>query len=82
MSLTRADVGHRVVVRRLLPGERGPTGGPAMTDVIGMLESWVDDVLVVCRADGERVTIRTAVIVSGKRVPAAPTRRGRPGAEA
>jgi hypothetical protein len=52
-----------------------------MTDVVGMLESWVDDVLVVCRADGERVSIRTALIVSGKRVPAAPARRGHPSAE-
>jgi hypothetical protein len=82
MSLTRADVGHRVVVRRVLPGEKGPTGGPAMTDVIGMLESWVDDVLVVCRADGERVTIRTGLIVSGKRVPPPPPRRAQRSAEA
>jgi hypothetical protein len=53
-----------------------------MTDVIGMLESWVDDVLVVCRADGERVTIRTGLIVSGKRVPPPPPRRAQRSAEA
>jgi hypothetical protein len=75
MSLTRADVGHRVVVRRLVPGETGPSGGPAMTDVLGTLESWTDDVLVVCRADGERVAIAAGLVVSGKRVPARPPRR-------
>ena len=33
-------VGQRVVVRRLLPGQTGPSGGPAMTDLLGVMESW------------------------------------------
>ncbi len=33
-------VGQRVVVRRVLPGETGPSGGPALTDVLGVCESW------------------------------------------
>ena len=33
-------VGLRVVVRRRLPGETGPSGGPRMTDVLGVMESW------------------------------------------
>ncbi len=35
-------VGQRVVVRRLLRGETGPSGGPAMTDVLGVCTSWGD----------------------------------------
>jgi GNAT superfamily N-acetyltransferase len=65
-------VGVRVVVRRVVPGERGPTGGPAMTDVLGTCVSWGDGVCVV-QPDGpdagEPVTIAIADIVSGKPVP-------------
>ncbi|MGH3506657.1 MAG: hypothetical protein ACRDO2_05575 [Nocardioidaceae bacterium] len=77
MVLTRADVGHRVVVRRLLPGEVGPSGGPALTDVIGMLESWERAELVVRRTDDTLVRIPTELVVAAKRVPPAPTRRPR-----
>jgi ribosomal protein S18 acetylase RimI-like enzyme len=73
-------VGQRIVVRRVLPGETGPSGGPAMTDVLGMCESWVDGVVVVRREDGTTVTIRTADIVSGKPVPPRPSVRQRVGA--
>ena len=34
-SLGPHVVGERVVVRRLLRGETGPTGGPAFTDLLG-----------------------------------------------
>jgi GNAT superfamily N-acetyltransferase len=65
-------VGQRVVVRRVLPGETGPTGGPAMTDVLGTCTWWGDGVCVV-EPDGkgprEPVTIRLQDIVSGKPVP-------------
>ena len=67
-------VGQRVVVRRLVRGETGPTGGPAMTDVLGVCESWDDGVVVVRREQGDLVTIETADIVSGKPVPPRPTR--------
>jgi N-acetylglutamate synthase len=71
-------VGVRVVVRRVLPGETGPTGGPAMTDVLGTCLSWGDGVCVVrpdSTADAEPVTIRIAEIVSGKPVPPRPSPR-------
>jgi ribosomal protein S18 acetylase RimI-like enzyme len=68
-------VGTRVVVRRLLPGETGPTGGPAMTDVLGICESWADGVVVVRLEDGSTVEIATADIVSGKPVPPRPSSR-------
>jgi len=62
-------VGMRVVVRRVLPGETGPSGGPAMTDVLGVCTSWGHGECVVVPESGEPVTIRLADIVSGKPVP-------------
>ena len=65
-------VGQRVVVRRVVPGETGPSGGPALTDVLGTCTAWGDGVCVV-EPDGagsaEPVTIRIGDIVSGKPVP-------------
>jgi GNAT superfamily N-acetyltransferase len=71
-------VGLRVVVRRVLPGETGPSGGPAMTDVLGTCLAWGDGVCVVAPdGDGDRtpVEIRVADIVSGKPVPPRPSPR-------
>jgi GNAT superfamily N-acetyltransferase len=62
-------VGQRVVVRRLLPGETGPSGGPAMTDVLGLCTSWADGVCVVRPEHGPEVAIAVTDIVSGKPVP-------------
>lgn len=70
-------VGRRVVVRRLLRGETGPSGGPAMTDVLGVCESWDDGVVAVRRERGDLVRIETADIVSGKEVPPRPSRHRR-----
>lgn len=70
-------VGRRVVVRRLVRGETGPSGGPAMTDVLGVCESWEQGVVVVRREDGSRVAIATGDIVSGKPVPPRPSARMR-----
>jgi N-acetylglutamate synthase len=70
-------VGQRVVVRRLLPGETGPSGGPAMTDVLGVCTSWGDGLCVVQPETGEPVRIRLADIVSGKPVPPRPSTRHR-----
>lgn len=64
-----AQIGNRVIVRRILPGQVGPTGGPAMTDVLGVMESWADGITTVRREDGSVVSIETAHIVSGKPVP-------------
>lgn len=68
-------VGRRVVVRRLLRGVRGPTGGPAMTDLLGVCVAWGDGVCVVQPETGPAVEIATADIVSGKPVPPRPPTR-------
>jgi ribosomal protein S18 acetylase RimI-like enzyme len=58
-----------VVVRRVLPGETGPSGGPAMTDVLGTLVSWGSGTCVVSPESGPAVAIRVDDIVTGKPVP-------------
>lgn len=73
-------VGLRVVVRRVLRGDRGPSGGPAMTDVLGVCESWADGLVTVRREDGSLVEITAADIVSGKPVPPRPSAHRRLGA--
>ena len=60
----------------MVAGETGPSGGPALTDVLGTCTAWGDGVCVV-QPDGptddggprEPVTIRIVDIVSGKPVP-------------
>lgn len=68
-------VGQRVVVRRVLPGPRGPSGGPALTDVLGILEAWTDAVARVRREDGTLVEVARTDIVAGKPVPPRPSVR-------
>jgi N-acetylglutamate synthase len=66
-------VGVRIVLRRVLPGETGPSGGPAMTDVLGTCLAWGDGVCVVQPdrpGSGGPVRIPIVDIVSGKPVPA------------
>ncbi len=70
-------VGQRVVVRRLLRGETGPTGGPAFTDLLGTCLSWAEGTCVVQAEDGSTVAITIADIVSGKPVPPRPSTRHR-----
>ncbi|GAA1520324.1 hypothetical protein GCM10009788_25220 [Nocardioides humi] len=70
-------MGRRVVVRRLLRGETGPTGGPAFTDLLGTCLSWRDGACVVQPETGAAVTIPIADIVSGKPVPPRPSVRQR-----
>ncbi len=75
-------VGLRVVVRRVLRGETGPSGGPRMTDVLGVMEDWSGGTTTVRREGGEAVRIALADIVSGKPVPPKPSVRLRePAAE-
>ena len=76
-SLGPHVVGERVVVRLLLRGETGPTGGPAFTDLLGTCLSWADGVCVVAPEAGEPVRIALADIVSGKPVPPRPSVRQR-----
>ena len=68
-------VGVRVVVRRVLPGLSGPTGGPAMTDLLGVLEQWGSDTVTVRGEDGSATVIDRRHIVSGKPVPPRPSVR-------
>lgn len=68
-------VGQRVVVRRLLPGQQGPTGGPAMTDTLGTCRSWGRGLCEIETADGTVVVIHIGDIVSGKPVPPRPSVR-------
>jgi len=74
-------VGQRVVVRRLVRGETGPTGGPALTDVLGVMETWSGSEATVRKESGELVRIDVADIVSGKPVPPRPSVRMRVSAE-
>lgn len=68
-------VGTRVVVRRVVRGETGPSGGPALTDVLGVCVSWDDQTCVVQPDDGPPVAIALADIVAGKPVPPRPSPR-------
>jgi ribosomal protein S18 acetylase RimI-like enzyme len=70
-------VGQRVVIRRLLRGESGPSGGPAMTDLLGVCISWGEGRCIVQPESGEPVEIAISDIVSGKPVPPRPSVRMR-----
>lgn len=63
------------MVRRVLRGETGPSGGPAMTDLLGICVAWGDGTCVVQPDSGEPVTIAWTDIVSGKPVPPRPAPR-------
>ncbi|MDQ3732743.1 MAG: hypothetical protein M3400_01875 [Actinomycetota bacterium] len=63
-------------MRRRLPGQTGPTGGQAYSDVLGVLEFCREDTLGVRRADNSLVEIQVADVLRAKRIPPAPTRRG------
>lgn len=69
--------GQRVVIRRLVRGETGPSGGPAMTDVLGVCTTWGDGRAVLRTEGGAEVEIAIADIVSGKPVPPRPSVRDR-----
>ena len=68
-------VGLRVVVRRVLPGEPGPSGGPRMTDVLGVMEDWSGGTTTIRREQGDAVRISLSDIVAGKPVPPKPSVR-------
>ncbi|GAA0569339.1 putative acetyltransferase [Actinomadura livida] len=71
VSISSADVGQRISLRRRLP-----TG--EYSDVIGVLESWSGDTLTVRRRDGELVEIPENTMVAAKVVPRNPPPRRRP----
>jgi GNAT superfamily N-acetyltransferase len=61
----------------VVPGETGPSGGPLMTDLLGVCTAWADGVCTVRPESGELVAIRISDIVSGKPVPPRPSIRQR-----
>jgi hypothetical protein len=63
VRITPADVGARVVIRRRI------VGPPMLSDVLGILESWHDDVLAVRTASGELVRVPRDDIVAARPVP-------------
>jgi N-acetylglutamate synthase len=60
------DIGHRVVVRHRIPG--------GLTDVIGVLQSWDPEGLVVRHADSSLHQIRVADVTAAKTIPELPLR--------
>ncbi|MDX6323922.1 MAG: N-acetylglutamate synthase, partial [Nocardioidaceae bacterium] len=74
-------VGTRVVVRRRLSGRTGPSGGPALTDLLGILDHWGDRTVTVRAEDGTSTVIDRTEIVAGKPVPPRPSARPRVSAE-
>lgn len=64
------------MIRRIVPGESGPTGGPALTDVLGVCTAWGQSVAVI-ETDSGPVEVPIALIVSGKPVPPRPSVRMR-----
>ncbi|POM25018.1 hypothetical protein BTM25_36590 [Actinomadura rubteroloni] len=68
VSISEADVGQRVSLRRRLP-----TG--EYSDVVGVLESWSGGTLHVRRRTGELAEVDAAAMVAAKVVPPAPPRR-------
>jgi hypothetical protein len=71
VSITPADVGRRISLRRRLS-----TGG--YSDVVGVLESWRDGTLMVRRRDGELVEVAEDTLAAGKVVPPPPAKADRP----
>ena len=71
VSISGADVGQRISLRRRLP-----TG--EYSDVVGVLESWSNKVLAVRRRDGELVEVPEEIMVAAKVVPPQPPPRRRP----
>ncbi|HEU5158044.1 MAG TPA: hypothetical protein VFU43_13695 [Streptosporangiaceae bacterium] len=70
VSITPADVGRRISLRRRLP-----TGG--YSDVVGVLESWAEGTLKVRRRGGELVEVAEATMAAAKVVPPPPVRASR-----
>ncbi|WP_131738538.1 putative acetyltransferase [Actinomadura roseirufa] len=68
VSISNADVGQRISLRRRLP-----TG--EYSDVVGVLESWEDGTLRVRRRTGEVVEVPESIMVAAKVVPPRPPPR-------
>ncbi len=62
------DSGMRISLRHRLPEGQ-------LTDVLGVLRSWLDDVVTVERSTGELVEVAAADVVATRRIPPPPPRR-------
>jgi ribosomal protein S18 acetylase RimI-like enzyme len=69
-------IGQRVVVRHVVDGT-GPSGGPAMTDVVGRVLAADEATLTVERRDGRHARVAWETVVALKPVPDRPLRRRR-----
>lgn len=69
MPIDVSHLGRRVVIRSLVKGEKGPSGGPLMTDVIGFLRAYSDGIAVVERRDGSLTRVAIEDIVAAKPLP-------------
>ncbi|TDQ54764.1 hypothetical protein EV190_10180 [Actinorugispora endophytica] len=67
-SLAPRDIGRRATVRFRLPDGR-------FRDIVGVLESWRDGVLVLRRRDGSVAQVDEADVVASRIVPQQPPRR-------
>ena len=74
MTLDAASVGRRVVVRYAVGGT-GPSGGPAMSDVIGRVQAVDGTAVTLERRDGRTQVVALADVVTWKPVPERPLRR-------
>ena len=68
------SVGTRVVVRHLAGGS-GPSGGPALNDVVGRVLEVDEQSVTVQRRDGRTAVVARSDIVTWKTVPDRPLRR-------
>ena len=76
MPLDTTTVGRRIVVRYAVGGT-GPSGGPAMTDVIGRVRAVDETTVTLERRDGRTQAVALADVVTWKPVPERPLRRRR-----
>lgn len=74
MILPAPTVGVRVVVRHLAGGV-GPSGGPALNDVVGRVLAVDEQTVTVQRRDGRTAVVALSDIVTWKPVPDRPLRR-------
>jgi len=76
MALDRSALGRRIVVRFTIGGA-GPSGGPAMTDVIGRVLAVDECSVTVQRRDGRTQCVALNQVVTWKLVPDRPARSRR-----
>ena len=76
MRIDVASIGQRMVVRYVVAGF-GPSGGPAMTDVVGRVLALDARHVTVEKRDGSTVDVDLAAVVAAKIVPSSPVRSRR-----